>query len=158
LLEEGITEAGAMSSWIAAATSYSVHGVAMLPVYIYYSMFGFQRVGDLIWCAADSRTKGFLVGGTSGRTTLNGEGLQHQDGHSQLAASAVPNIVAYDPAYAYELAVIIQDVHRPGVDLLLPVGLQRTVRAAADAGGAHRGDSQGDVQGVEHGECRRLTP
>jgi pyruvate dehydrogenase E1 component len=109
VLEEGINEAGAMSSFIAAGTAYANLGVPMIPFYIYYSMFGFQRVGDLIWCAADSRTKGFLVGGTSGRTTLNGEGLQHQDGHSQLAASAVPNIVAYDPAYAYELAVIIQD-------------------------------------------------
>src|SRR6266403_6074807 len=109
LLEEGITEAGALSSWVAAATSYSSHGVPMLPFYIYYSMFGFQRVGDLIWAAGDSRARGFLVGGTAGRTTLAGEGLQHQDGNSQLFALAYPNCVSYDPAFAYELAVIIED-------------------------------------------------
>jgi pyruvate dehydrogenase E1 component len=109
VLEEGINEAGAMGSFVAAGTAYANLGVQMIPFYIYYSMFGFQRVGDLIWLAADSRCKGFLVGGTSGRTTLNGEGLQHEDGHSQLVASTVPTIVAYDPAYAYELAVIIQD-------------------------------------------------
>ena len=109
LLEEGITEAGALSSWIAAATSYSVHGLPLLPMYIYYSMFGFQRVGDLIWAAADQRSRGFLFGATAGRTTLGGEGLQHQDGSSLLVASTVPNCIAYDPAYAYELAVIIQD-------------------------------------------------
>ncbi len=109
VLEEGINEAGAMGSFIAAGTTYSNLGKNMIPFYIYYSMFGFQRVGDLIWCAADSRVKGFLIGGTSGRTTLNGEGLQHQDGHSQLMATTVPNLVSYDPAYAYELAVIIQD-------------------------------------------------
>jgi pyruvate dehydrogenase E1 component len=107
ILEEGITEAGAMSSWIAAATSYASHGVPMLPVYIFYSMFGFQRVMDLIWAAGDSRARGFLVGGTAGRTTLNGEGLQHEDGHSHVMASVVPNCVAYDPAYGYELAVIV---------------------------------------------------
>ncbi|MEX0717885.1 MAG: pyruvate dehydrogenase (acetyl-transferring), homodimeric type [Planctomycetaceae bacterium] len=109
ILEEGINEAGAMSSFIAAGTAYANLGVNMVPFYIYYSMFGFQRVGDLIWAAADSRVKGFLVGGTSGRTTLNGEGLQHEDGHSHLIATTVPTIAAYDPAYAYELAVIIQD-------------------------------------------------
>ncbi len=109
MLEEGINEAGAMSSFVAAGTAYSNLGINMIPFYIYYSMFGFQRVGDLIWLAADSRTKGFLVGGTSGRTTLNGEGLQHEDGHSQLIATTVPTLVAYDPAYAYELATIIQD-------------------------------------------------
>ncbi|MEX0638050.1 MAG: pyruvate dehydrogenase (acetyl-transferring), homodimeric type, partial [Burkholderiales bacterium] len=109
ILEEGITEAGALASWIAAATSYSTHGVPMLPFYIFYSMFGFQRVGDLIWAAADSRSRGFLVGATAGRTTLAGEGLQHQDGSSQLAASTIPNCVAYDPCYGYELAVIVQD-------------------------------------------------
>jgi pyruvate dehydrogenase E1 component len=107
LLEEGITEAGALSSWVAAATSYSVHGIAMLPFYIYYSMFGFQRVGDLIWAAADQRSRGFLFGGTAGRTTLGGEGLQHQDGSSQLVATTVPNCRAYDPCFAYELAVIV---------------------------------------------------
>ena len=108
LLEEGITEAGAISSWAAAATSYSVHDCATLPVYIYYSMFGFQRVGDLIWAAADQRSRGFLLGATAGRTTLSGEGLQHQDGSSLLVAATVPNCRAYDPAYAYELAVIME--------------------------------------------------
>jgi pyruvate dehydrogenase E1 component len=107
LLEEGITEAGALSSWIAAATSYSTHGLAMMPFYIFYSMFGFQRVGDLIWAAADQRSRGFLLGATAGRTTLGGEGLQHQDGTSQLMASTVPNCRAYDPAFAGELAVIL---------------------------------------------------
>ena len=107
LLEEGITEAGALSSWVAAATAYSVHGLPMLPFYIYYSMFGFQRVGDLIWAAADQRARGFLIGATAGRTTLAGEGLQHQDGSSHLAAAAIPNCRAYDPAFASELAVIV---------------------------------------------------
>ncbi|HJQ81695.1 MAG TPA: pyruvate dehydrogenase (acetyl-transferring), homodimeric type [Lacipirellulaceae bacterium] len=109
LLEEGITEAGSMSSFIAAGTSYSSHGVSMIPMFIYYSMFGFQRIGDLIWAAADARAKGFVLGGTAGRTTLNGEGLQHQDGHSHLNATAFPTVRAYDPAYAYETAVIIFD-------------------------------------------------
>jgi len=109
LLEEGITEAGSMSSFIAAGTAYSSHGVNMIPMFIYYSMFGFQRIGDLIWAAADARAKGFLLGGTAGRTTLNGEGLQHQDGHSLLNAIAFPTVRAYDPAYAYETAVIIFD-------------------------------------------------
>ncbi len=108
MLEEGITEAGAIASWTAAATSYSTHGLAMLPFYIYYSMFGFQRVGDLIWAAADQRSRGFLIGATAGRTTLGGEGLQHQDGHSLLIATTVPNCVSYDPAFAYELAAIIE--------------------------------------------------
>ncbi|MFJ4064417.1 alpha-ketoglutarate dehydrogenase [Pseudomonas sp. NPDC089996] len=107
LLEEGITEAGAISSWVAAATSYSVNGLPMLPFYIYYSMFGFQRIGDLIWAAADQRARGFLIGATAGRTTLAGEGLQHQDGSSQLVAATVPNCRAYDPAFAAEVAVII---------------------------------------------------
>jgi pyruvate dehydrogenase E1 component len=109
ILEEGITEAGALSSWIAAATSHANHGVAMLPFYIYYSMFGFQRVADLIWAAADQRSRGFLVGATSGRTTLAGEGLQHQDGSSHLVASTVPNCRAYDPCYAHEVAVILEE-------------------------------------------------
>jgi len=109
ILEEGINEAGAIASWVAAATSYSVHGVAMLPMYIYYSMFGFQRVGDEIWAAADSRSRGFLFGATAGRTTLSGEGLQHEDGTSHLIASTIPNCRAYDPALAYELAVILED-------------------------------------------------
>jgi len=109
ILQEGINEAGALSSWIAAGTSYANHGLPMLPFYIFYSMFGFQRVGDLIWAAADSRTRGFLLGGTAGRTTLAGEGLQHQDGHSHVMAANVPNCRAFDPAYAYELAVILHD-------------------------------------------------
>lgn len=109
LLQEGINEVGATSSWVAAGTSYSVHGLNMIPFYIFYSMFGFQRVADLIWAAADSRTKGFLIGGTAGRTTLNGEGLQHEDGHSHVLASTVPNCKAYDPAYAYEMAHIIEE-------------------------------------------------
>ncbi|HTL53418.1 MAG TPA: pyruvate dehydrogenase (acetyl-transferring), homodimeric type, partial [Planctomycetota bacterium] len=109
ILEEGINEAGAMSSFIAAGTAYSTHNVNMMPFYIYYSMFGFQRVGDLIWAAADSRCKGFLLGGTAGRTTLNGEGLQHQDGHSHLMASTVPSVKSYDPAYMFEIAVIVLD-------------------------------------------------
>jgi pyruvate dehydrogenase E1 component len=109
ILQEGINEAGAMSSWIAAATAYSNHGVNMIPFYIYYSMFGFQRIGDLAWAAGDMQARGFLIGGTAGRTTLAGEGLQHQDGHSHLAAATIPNCRAYDPAFAYELAVIVQD-------------------------------------------------
>jgi pyruvate dehydrogenase E1 component len=109
ILEEGINEAGAMSSWIAAATAYSAHGVPMLPFYIFYSMFGFQRVGDFIWAAADSRARGFLIGATAGRTTLSGEGLQHEDGSSHLSAAAVPNCRAYDPCFGYELATIVQD-------------------------------------------------
>jgi pyruvate dehydrogenase E1 component len=109
ILQEGINEGGAFCSWIAAATSYANHGVYMIPFYIFYSMFGFQRIGDFIWAAGDMQAKGFLLGATAGRTTLAGEGLQHQDGHSLLAASTIPNCVAYDPAYGYELAVIIHD-------------------------------------------------
>jgi pyruvate dehydrogenase E1 component len=116
IIEEGITEAGAMSSWIAAATAYSAHGVTMLPFYIFYSIFGFQRVADLIWGAGDSRARGFLIGATSGRTTLSGEGLQHQDGSSHVVASTFPNCVSYDPTYSYELAVIIQDGMRRMLD------------------------------------------
>ena len=120
ILEEGITEAGAMASWVAAATSYSTHGIAMMPFYIYYSMFGFQRVGDLIWAAADARSRGFLVGATAGRTTLSGEGLQHQDGTSHLVAATIPNCRAYDPCFAHELVTIVQD------------GLQRMLVAQED--------------------------
>ena len=109
ILQEGINEAGAFSSWIASGTSYSNHGVPTIPFYIYYSMFGFQRVGDLAWAAGDNRTRGFLLGGTAGRTTLNGEGLQHEDGHSHLQSSMIPNCVSYDPTYDYEVAVIVQD-------------------------------------------------
>jgi pyruvate dehydrogenase E1 component len=109
VLQEGINEAGAMSSWIAAATSYANHGVAMIPFYIYYSMFGFQRIGDLVWAAGDSQARGFMLGGTAGRTTLAGEGLQHQDGHNLIQFGQVPNCMTYDPTFAYELAVIVQD-------------------------------------------------
>jgi pyruvate dehydrogenase E1 component len=109
ILQEGINEPGAMASWIAAATSYSTSNTPMIPFYIYYSMFGFQRIGDLAWAAGDMRARGFLIGGTSGRTTLNGEGLQHEDGHSHLIASTIPNCVCYDPTYSYEVAVIVQD-------------------------------------------------
>ncbi|WP_323121228.1 alpha-ketoglutarate dehydrogenase [Burkholderia alba] len=116
ILEEGISEAGAVSSWIAAATSYSVHDLPMLPFYIYYSMFGFQRIGDLIWAAADQRARGFLIGATAGKTTLGGEGLQHQDGSSHLAASTIPNCRAYDPAFAYELAAIVDEGMREMVE------------------------------------------
>ncbi|MGD8861603.1 MAG: pyruvate dehydrogenase (acetyl-transferring), homodimeric type, partial [Myxococcales bacterium] len=109
ILQEGINEAGATSSWIAAGTAYSNHGIQMIPFYAFYSMFGFQRVGDFLWAAADSRARGFLIGATAGRTTLAGEGLQHCDGHSHLLAANVPTCVSYDPTYAYELAVIVQD-------------------------------------------------
>ncbi len=109
VLQEGINEPGAMCDWMAAATSYSTHGVPMIPFYIFYSMFGFQRVGDLAWAAGDMRSRGFLLGGTAGRTTLNGEGLQHEDGHSHVYAATIPNCVSYDPTFGYELAVIIQD-------------------------------------------------
>ncbi len=109
ILEEGINEAGSLCSWMAAGTAYANHGVNMVPFYIFYSMFGFQRVGDFAWAAGDMQARGFLIGGTAGRTTLAGEGLQHQDGHSHLLASTIPNCVAYDPTFAYELAVIVQD-------------------------------------------------
>jgi pyruvate dehydrogenase E1 component len=109
VLQEGITEAGAFSSWLAAATAYSTHSLTLIPFYIYYSMFGFQRIGDLAWAAGDIRARGFLLGGTSGRTTLNGEGLQHQDGHSHALFTTIPNCITYDPCYGYELAVIIQE-------------------------------------------------
>jgi pyruvate dehydrogenase E1 component len=109
ILQEGINEAGAMSSWIAASTAYSIHQTPMIPFYVYYSMFGFQRTGDLAWAAGDMRARGFLIGGTAGRTTLNGEGLQHEDGHSHVLSSVIPNCVSYDPTFGYEVAVILQD-------------------------------------------------
>ena len=109
MLEEGINEAGAMSAWIALSTSYSVNALPMIPMYIYYSMFGFQRIGDLAWAAGDRQAQGFLFGATAGRTTLNGEGLQHQDGHSHILFGTVPNCVTYDPCYGYELAVVMHD-------------------------------------------------
>ena len=109
VLQEGINEAGAFSSWIAAATSYSNHALPTIPFYIFYSMFGFQRIGDLAWAAGDSRARGFLLGGTAGRTTLNGEGLQHEDGHSHILSATIPNCVSYDPTYGYEVAVIVRE-------------------------------------------------
>jgi pyruvate dehydrogenase E1 component len=109
LLEEGITEAGSMASFMAAGTSFATHGQPMIPFYIFYSMFGFQRTGDLVWAFGDARGRGFLLGATAGRTTLNGEGLQHEDGHSHVLFSALPNVMAYDPAYAYEVATIVKD-------------------------------------------------
>jgi pyruvate dehydrogenase E1 component len=109
ILEEGITEAGSMSSFIAAGSAYSTHGINTIPFFVYYSMFGMQRIGDLVWLAGDMRVRGFMVGGTAGRTTLNGEGLQHEDGHSHLLAYPVPNMMAYDPAFAYEIAVIVRE-------------------------------------------------
>ena len=109
MLQEGINEAGAMSAWTALGTSYSTNNLPMIPLYMYYSMFGFQRIGDLAWAAGDAQAQGFLLGATAGRTTLNGEGLQHQDGHSHLLASTIPNCVAYDPCFGYELAVIVHD-------------------------------------------------
>jgi pyruvate dehydrogenase E1 component len=109
VLQEGINEAGAMADWIAAGTAYSVHGVQMVPFYIFYSMFGLQRTMDLCWAAADQRTRGFLVGGTAGRTTLNGEGLQHEDGHSLVLANMIPNCISYDPTFQFEVAVVVQD-------------------------------------------------
>jgi pyruvate dehydrogenase E1 component len=127
ILEEGITEAGAMSSFIAAATSYATHGIHMIPFYTYYSMFGFQRIGDLMWAAGDMKAKGFLLGATAGRTTLNGEGLQHEDGHSHILASTIPNLLTYDPAFAYEVAVIIWDgmrrMYKEGEDVFYYITL-----------------------------------
>ena len=143
ILEEGITEAGSISSFIAAGTSYSAHDVQMVPFYIYYSMFGYQRVGDLVWAAGDSRTRGFMLGGTAGRTTLNGEGLQHEDGHSHVLFSVVPNCRAYDPTFGYEVAVIIQDglrrmLVRAGGRLLLPDLDERELPPPGDARGRRR--------------------
>lgn len=149
ILEEGISEAGGMSSFISAGTSYSVQGVNMIPFFIFYSMFGFQRIGDLIWAAADSRTKGFLLGATAGRTTLNGEGLQHEDGHSQLLATTVPNLMTYDPAFAYEIAVIIQNgLHRmyeKGEDIFYYLTLQNEDYAMAPM---PKGAEEGILKGL----------
>ncbi|TFL11205.1 pyruvate dehydrogenase (acetyl-transferring), homodimeric type [Pusillimonas caeni] len=148
LLQEGINEAGAFSSWIAAATSYSTNNRIMIPFYIYYSMFGFQRVGDLAWAAGDMQARGFLLGGTAGRTTLNGEGLQHEDGHSHIMSALIPNCVSYDPTYAHELAVIIQN------------GLERMIQnqenvfyyiTVMNENYAHPGLSKGDEEGIIRG-------
>ena len=139
-----------MSSWIAAATSYSTSNVPMIPFYIYYSMFGFQRIGDLAWAAGDMRARGFLIGGTAGRTTLNGEGLQHEDGHTHIFSATIPNCISYDPTFSYELAVIVQDgaaahVRRAGGRLLLPDGDERELRASRHAGGRGGRHPQGHV-------------
>jgi pyruvate dehydrogenase E1 component len=148
ILEEGITEAGALSSWLAAATSYSSHAEPMLPFYIYYSIFGFQRVGDLVWAAADSRARGFLVGGTAGRTTLAGEGLQHQDGSSHLAAATIPNCRAYDPCFGYELAAIVEDGARRMVEAQEDVFYYLTV---ANENYPHPAMPEGARQGILKG-------
>ena len=151
LIEEGITEAGAMASFIAAGTAYATHGVNAIPFFFFYSMFGFQRIGDLIWQNADSRGRGFLIGGTAGRTTLAGEGLQHQDGHSHLLASTVPTLRSYDPAFSFEIAVIVQDgLRRMYTDgeslLLLPHRRERDVPHARHAGeGVEEGIRRGNV-------------
>ena len=154
ILEEGISEAGAIASWTAAATSYSVHGIAMLPFYIYYSMFGFQRIGDAIWAAADQRARGFLLGATSGRTTLGGEGLQHQDGSSQLVAATIPNCKAYDPAFAGELAVIVDQGMRDMLvdqkDLFYYITLMNENYAQPDL-------PQGAAEGVIRGSYKFKT-
>jgi len=151
ILEEGINEAGAFSSWIAAATSYSTNNRIMIPFYIYYSMFGFQRIGDLAWAAGDMQARGFLLGGTSGRTTLNGEGLQHEDGHSHVLSSTIPNCVSYDPTYAHEVAVIIQD------GLRRMVGEQENVFyyvTLLNENYAHPGLKPGDEDGIVRGMYR----
>jgi pyruvate dehydrogenase E1 component len=148
ILEEGITEAGALASWIAAATAYSAHGAPMLPFYIYYSMFGFQRVGDLVWAAADSRSRGFLVGGTAGRTTLSGEGLQHQDGSSHIAAATIPNCRAWDPCFGYELATIVEDGARRMLEAQEDVFYYLTV---ANENYAHPAMPQGASEGILRG-------
>jgi pyruvate dehydrogenase E1 component len=150
ILQEGINEAGGMSSWIAAATSYSTNNRIMMPFYVYYSMFGFQRIGDLAWAAGDMQARGFLLGGTSGRTTLNGEGLQHEDGHSHILANTIPNCVSYDPTFAHEVGVILHHglkrmVEKPGQRLLLPDAAERELPDAWPAGRHRRADHQGHV-------------
>jgi pyruvate dehydrogenase E1 component len=154
ILEEGINEAGAMSSWIAAATSYSAHGVPMLPFYIFYSIFGFQRVGDFIWAAADSRARGFLIGATAGRTTLSGEGLQHEDGSSHLIASTIPSCCAYDPCFGYELAAIVREGARRMLEAQEDVFYYITVM---NENYAHAAMPKGADAGVLHG-MYRLKP
>jgi pyruvate dehydrogenase E1 component len=153
ILEEGISEAGAVSSWVAAATSYSVHDLPMLPFYIYYSMFGFQRIGDLIWSAADQRARGFLIGATAGKTTLGGEGLQHQDGTSHLAASTVPNCRAYDPAFAYEVAMIVDEGMREMIERQRDVFYYMTVM---NENYAQRPLAEADVERVRSGVLRGM--
>ncbi len=163
LLEEGITEAGSMSSFIAAGTAYSSHGINMIPFFIYYSMFGFQRIGDLVWAACDSRAKGFLIGGTAGRTTLAGEGLQHQDGQSLLNALAFPTVRAYDPAFAYETTTIIldgmrRDVRRAGRRDLLHHGLQRELSPRGDARGGRGRHHPRHLQVLDQGRRQQAAP
>ncbi|MCA9031364.1 MAG: pyruvate dehydrogenase (acetyl-transferring), homodimeric type [Planctomycetaceae bacterium] len=167
VLEEGINEAGAMGSFVAAGTAYANLGINMIPFYVYYSMFGFQRVGDLIWLAADSRCKGFLVGGTSGRTTLNGEGLQHEDGHSQLVATTVPNLVAYDPAFGYELAVIVQDglkrMYADGEDIFYYLSVyneEYEMPAIPDGDGIQEGILKGmyKLRSTDSGSNQKVRP
>jgi pyruvate dehydrogenase E1 component len=151
ILEEGINEAGAFSSWIAAATSYSTNNRVMIPFYIYYSMFGFQRIGDLAWAAGDMQARGFLLGATSGRTTLNGEGLQHEDGHSHILAATIPNCVSYDPTFAHELAVIMHE------GLRRMVGEQQNVFyyiTVMNENYAHPGLRKGDEEGIIKGGYR----
>ncbi len=150
ILEEGITEAGAISSWLAAATAHANYGVPMIPFYTFYSMFGFQRVGDQLWAAGDSRAKGFVMGATAGRTTLNGEGLQHQDGQGLLFASVYPSCLAYDPTFSYEVAVLIQKgiermfaTRRGGFLLYNPV--KRKLSSSGDAGRSGGGNQSRDV-------------
>jgi pyruvate dehydrogenase E1 component len=155
ILEEGISEAGAISSWIAAATSYSVHDLPMLPFYIYYSMFGFQRIGDIIWAAADQRARGFLVGATAGKTTLGGEGLQHQDGSSHLVASTIPNCRAYDPAFAYEVAVILDEGMRDMLERQLDVFYYIT---AMNENYAQPSVPGGNVAAVREGILKGMYP
>jgi len=153
ILEEGISEAGAVSSWVAAATSYSVHDLPMLPFYIYYSMFGFQRIGDLIWAAADQRARGFLVGATAGKTTLGGEGLQHQDGTSHLVASTVPNCRAYDPAFAYEVVMIVDEGMHEMIERQRDVFYYLTVM---NENYAQRSFPAADVDRVRHGVLKGM--
>ncbi len=162
ILQEGINEAGAVSSWMAAATSYSTHGKQMIPFFIFYSMFGFQRIGDFIWAAGDLRSRGFLMGGTAGRTTLNGEGLQHEDGQSHIMASFIPNCVSYDPTYAYELAVIVQDGLRRMIGEQEDVFYYLTVMnenypPSGDAAGVEEGIIKGLYQ-LAKGEGKKGAP
>ena len=162
MLEEGINEAGAFAAWLSAATSYSTHRYTLIPFYIFYSMFGFQRVGDLAWAGGDMQARGFLMGATAGRTTLNGEGLQHQDGHSHLLASTIPNCVAYDPCYAFELAVIVHDGLRrmfgEGERLFYYITLmnENYAQPALPEGEGIEGDANGDRQSVADGILRGI--
>ena len=162
ILQEGISEAGSMSSFIAAATAYATHGISMIPFFIFYSMFGFQRIGDLIWAGADQRMRGFLLGATSGRTTLNGEGLQHADGNSHTYAMPYPTCQAYDPAFAYELAVIIEEglkrMYGDQEDIFYYLTLMNEqYEHPADARRCSRRHSQGNVRGKTHVETRRAS-